>query len=87
MEVEARSGAVSGVAYFATVRKPFYMDWLNVNRDIASFLVLLATNSARPQFDSFNIHLGEHGLYQAVQLRLIVVNTYKYKTIQKQTVK
>ena len=63
MEVQARPGAVGGITNLAAVSIAFYVDRLNVHSDVASLLVLLATHSTGPDFDTINIHLGQHGLY------------------------
>ena len=74
VEVQARPGAVGGITNLAAVSIAFYMHRLNVHGDVASLLVLLATHSAGPNFNTINIHLGQHGLYQPVQLRLIIIS-------------
>ena len=75
VKVKPRSGAVGGKTNLATVCEALYVDRFYVYCDVTSFLVLFTAHIAGPQFDTINIYLAQHGLYQPVQLGLVIVKT------------
>ena len=77
VEVKSSSGAVSRITNITTVSEALYMSWFNMHLNIGFVLMLLATNSAGPNFYTTNIHLGEHCFYKIIQLRFSIGNTYK----------